>query len=558
VFTAIRHHVNEQNPQQTSMIPASGLFAQDIVYSDKFLGGDAAAEKRFYSQKTARFFGEQESYRTMATLVGAVYDYQYDYHRHAREFFASFVDESFRKEAPFINAVHEYNEYFSNSQSAEERARWIAWGQACVDVWRDEYRTQPDYAHIGLILGETAVGNDLPAAYAKLSHQYPWVHLGYHPYVPVYMKTIRPDAWPWYSGRWSYMDDEFRAQGFTNVTWFFGEFGAVGHNGPGWPNSLAPLDGWRHSNVYDGDVPAYLQMMGDWMARVGQTRAWKENRVIGATIFTSGGGSLWRHFEVRQPEMSAIAQYVNDNVPPRGQTPPPPPPPPPPEPECKGLPRVQYHRTSWVLPQDITRDRALDIMGLAYDKRISIIYSYDDAGVGALDENTAVLWGIADKDHRLYSDWYATHYPGTEVLFQALPQITLDVPLKSWVVTQRFGDNYDKYMEKWGIPGHNGIDFGVDVGTPVYAARGGTVRLIANDPDGYGKYVRLAHEDGVETYYGHLTDIAQLGAVVAAGDVIGWSGNTGWSTGPHLHFGVKVNGVATDPEGYTGPVSPLG
>ena len=87
--------------------------------------------------------------------------------KRAREFFASFVDDTFRGLAQHVDAVQEWNEYFANSQSTAEKAEWIAWAQACVDVWRDEYRTQSDYAHIDLILAETSIGNDIPHELAK-------------------------------------------------------------------------------------------------------------------------------------------------------------------------------------------------------------------------------------------------------------------------------------------------------------------------------------------------------------------------------------------------------
>ena len=88
---------------------------------------------------------------------------QGDFHQHARDFFAMFVDDTFRTHAHAVDAVCEYNEYFANSQKQEERDKWIAWATAAFEVWRDDYRTQPEYAHIKLILAETAVGNDIPS-----------------------------------------------------------------------------------------------------------------------------------------------------------------------------------------------------------------------------------------------------------------------------------------------------------------------------------------------------------------------------------------------------------
>ncbi len=92
-----------------------------------------------------------------------------------------------------------------------------------------------------------------------------------------------------------------------------------------------------------------------------------------------------------------------------------------------------------------------------------------------------------------------------------------------------------------GIHGNNGIDIGASIGTDVYAASAGQV-LIARSGwnGGYGNYVVIRHSNGVQTLYGHLSSIAvRVGQTVARGDGIGAVGNTGRSTGPHLHFEVR-------------------
>lgn len=94
---------------------------------------------------------------------------------------------------------------------------------------------------------------------------------------------------------------------------------------------------------------------------------------------------------------------------------------------------------------------------------------------------------------------------------------------------------------------HNGVDLAVPVGTPVLAAQAGRVATVTEDARS-GKYVALEHGNGVRTVYCHLdaSDVA-VGDTVAAGQTIATSGNTGRSTGPHLHFIVKVHGKAIDP-----------
>lgn len=108
-------------------------------------------------------------------------------------------------------------------------------------------------------------------------------------------------------------------------------------------------------------------------------------------------------------------------------------------------------------------------------------------------------------------------------------------------ITQHFGEISNLYRGK----GHNGLDVGVPVGTPVYAAADGTVMAADNnDQSGwrkyqYGKHILIRHADNLATLYGHLSRyIVSPGQAVVKGQLIGYSGNTGYSTGAHLHFGV--------------------
>lgn len=93
-----------------------------------------------------------------------------------------------------------------------------------------------------------------------------------------------------------------------------------------------------------------------------------------------------------------------------------------------------------------------------------------------------------------------------------------------------------------GLHGYNGIDIGVPTGTAIYAAAGGTVIISRNSGwnGGYGDYIVISHDNGVQTLYGHLSrTVVQTGARVEQGDIIGYSGMTGKATGPHLHFEVR-------------------
>jgi murein DD-endopeptidase MepM/ murein hydrolase activator NlpD len=102
---------------------------------------------------------------------------------------------------------------------------------------------------------------------------------------------------------------------------------------------------------------------------------------------------------------------------------------------------------------------------------------------------------------------------------------------------------------RWGRM-HEGIDIGAASGTPIRAAAAGTV-IYAGWLGGYGNLTVIDHGGGVATAYGHQSSLAAgNGAFVAQGQVIGYVGSTGHSTGPHLHFEVRVNGVPQDPLGY--------
>ena len=105
-------------------------------------------------------------------------------------------------------------------------------------------------------------------------------------------------------------------------------------------------------------------------------------------------------------------------------------------------------------------------------------------------------------------------------------------------VTSEFGS-------RWGRL-HAGIDIAAPVGTPIYAARAGTV-LVAGTQSGYGTTVVVDHGD-MDTLYGHQSRLAvRAGASVDQGQLIGYVGNTGQSTGPHLHFETRYGGSPRNP-----------
>lgn len=117
------------------------------------------------------------------------------------------------------------------------------------------------------------------------------------------------------------------------------------------------------------------------------------------------------------------------------------------------------------------------------------------------------------------------------------------------VVTSEFGNRIDPITGE--RRGHTGMDLAVPTGTPIRAALPGTVTVSTYNRGGYGYYIMIDHGNGLSTLYGHCSQLlASVGRTVKAGDVIALSGSTGRSTGPHLHFEVRVNGQRTNPRSY--------
>ncbi|MBR1866333.1 MAG: M23 family metallopeptidase [Lachnospiraceae bacterium] len=121
-------------------------------------------------------------------------------------------------------------------------------------------------------------------------------------------------------------------------------------------------------------------------------------------------------------------------------------------------------------------------------------------------------------------------------------QPTYMYPVTIWTITSNFG-------YRWGRL-HAGVDVGVPIGTTVRASRAGQV-VTAGWVGGYGNCVIIDHGDGISTRYGHLSEVTvSVGQYVDQGQQVALSGNTGRSTGPHLHFEIRVNGEAVDPLPY--------
>lgn len=142
---------------------------------------------------------------------------------------------------------------------------------------------------------------------------------------------------------------------------------------------------------------------------------------------------------------------------------------------------------------------------------------------------------------------------------RGLNQAFLRYPLEFSRISSNFGGRMHPIHKRW--KAHKGTDFAAATGTPVKAASNGVVEF-AGSQGGYGNTVVIQHRDGYESAYAHLNGFAKglrKGQRVRQGDVIGFVGSTGWSTGAHLHFEIRVNGVARDPMKIALPTTqPLG
>lgn len=175
------------------------------------------------------------------------------------------------------------------------------------------------------------------------------------------------------------------------------------------------------------------------------------------------------------------------------------------------------------------------------------------------DEQEKLMAEIAAKEKELkkaeYQEWLATYVPPTTRPSNPTKPSTQPPSSSGWVcplpyykLTSPFG------MRKHPILGyermHNGVDMAAASGTPIYAAKSGKV-TIAGWGGQAGNYVSINHGDGFASIYMHMTNyVVRAGQYVNAGQVIGYVGSTGLSSGPHLHFGISYNGTYVNPMAY--------
>ena len=154
----------------------------------------------------------------------------------------------------------------------------------------------------------------------------------------------------------------------------------------------------------------------------------------------------------------------------------------------------------------------------------------------------------ADRELQLQFRSYADvvkHYESNKVKFTHTPAIK---PMNGYYTQRGFGMRLHPILDIYRK--HEGLDIANDQGTPIYATADGVVEL-AGRHGGYGIMIQMNHGYGYKTLYAHLSKIlVRDGEQVRRGEVIGRSGNTGLSSGPHLHYEVKINGISQNPTDY--------
>ncbi len=176
------------------------------------------------------------------------------------------------------------------------------------------------------------------------------------------------------------------------------------------------------------------------------------------------------------------------------------------------------------------------------------------------DLQAQLMQEIAQKEKEYkdakYQEWLATYVPPTTWPSDDTTASTGPVSSAGWIcpvpyytLTSPFGMRIHPISGKWKM--HDGVDMACSQGTPIYAARSGKVTTASFQAGGAGYYVSINHGDGFSSIYMHMTHyIVSAGQYVSQGQVIGYVGSTGGSTGPHLHFGIAYNGSYVNPMQY--------
>jgi murein DD-endopeptidase MepM/ murein hydrolase activator NlpD len=178
-----------------------------------------------------------------------------------------------------------------------------------------------------------------------------------------------------------------------------------------------------------------------------------------------------------------------------------------------------------------------------------VLFSGEDEGADSRPDvlfASLTVGGEAKKYYRYVSpdDSVVDYYDETG---KSAKKFLVRKPVNDGIMRSGFGSRRHPILGYTKM--HTGVDWAAPMGTPIYASGNGTVEK-AGWESGYGKYIRLKHNNGYETAYGHMTAFARgmdPGVKVRQGQVIGFVGSTGQSTGPHVHYEILVNSRFVDP-----------
>ena len=199
-------------------------------------------------------------------------------------------------------------------------------------------------------------------------------------------------------------------------------------------------------------------------------------------------------------------------------------------------------------------EAALDVKRTESDDILRELAKKQDEFQALLDESEALQDDLMQQIAKKEKEYSSAKYK-EELAKQALAgqnpksDATWITPVSGYHISSPFG------MRTHPILGyarmHNGVDMACAQGTPIYATRAGTVTAASYQAGGAGNYVSINHGDGFASIYMHMTHyVVSAGQKVAAGQLIGYVGSTGLSTGPHLHFGISYAGTYVNPLAY--------
>lgn len=196
--------------------------------------------------------------------------------------------------------------------------------------------------------------------------------------------------------------------------------------------------------------------------------------------------------------------------------------------------------------EDLKEKKSQNVDGL------KIIEKYETELKDFTDEETAVaeLYVEPPKVIKVASTYNAYAATGTvntaTTSDYGAPDLGISIiPPVSGIISSRFGSSSSLRVST-----HTGLDIATSSGTPIAAAASGTVTF-SGWKGSYGNLIVITHENGVQTYYGHCSELYyEAGATVSQGEIIAAVGSTGNSTGPHLHFEVRIDGIAYNPQNY--------